>query len=209
MNVEKDKKIIDIDESFNYILNDKFILEDIYDRKIFLNSEIDENTIETAVYHIMRYNAIDKESPIEERKPIKLYINSPGGLVIEGFSLVDCIRLSKTPVYTINLGASFSMALLIFMAGHQRYAMPHSQFLLHDGNGGGIDSTAKLKDYLDFSLNQISKMTKEYVLSCSNISEEDFEKNYRREWYFLAKEGKKLGIVDYIIGEDCPLNEVI
>ena len=66
MSIEKDRVITDIDESFNYILNDKFILEDLYERKIFLNSEIDENTIETAVYHIMRYNAIDKEFPVEE-----------------------------------------------------------------------------------------------------------------------------------------------
>lgn len=209
MSIEKDRVITDIDESFNYILNDKFILEDLYERKIFLNSEIDENTIETAVYHIMRYNAIDKEFPVEERKPIRLYINSPGGLVIEGFALIDCIRLSKTPVYTINLGKSFSMALLIFMAGHQRYAMPHSQFLLHDGENGGADSAAKLKDYLDFSLNQISKMTKEYVLSYSNISEDSYDSNYRREWYFLVNEGKSLGIVDYIIGEDCPLSEIL
>ena len=52
-------------------------------------------------------------------------------------------------------------------------------------------------------------MTKEYVLSYSNISEDSYDSNYRREWYFLVNEGKSLGIVDYIIGEDCPLSEIL
>lgn len=207
--VETVEEMNGIEESFSYEYNDKFIIEDNLDRRIYLNTEINDSTVDVIVYQIMRCNRIDKNIPVEERKPIRLYINSPGGSIIEGFSLIDCIRLSKTPVYTINLGMCFSMALLIFMAGHKRYSFPHSEFLLHDGQSADANSTAKVKDYLDFSINQIEKMTREYVIAQSAISGDNFDNNYRREWYFLPKEGKEIGIVDYIVGEDCDIDEVL
>ena len=52
-------------------------------------------------------------------------------------------------------------------------------------------------------------MTREYVIAQSAISGDNFDNNYRREWYFLPKEGKEIGIVDYIVGEDCDIDEVL
>ena len=207
--VEKVSDMVNIEENFNYTLNDKFILEDNLDRKIFLNSDIDESTIDTAVYQIMRYNAMDIGVPVEERKPIRVYLNSCGGNIVEGYALVDVIELSKTPVYTINLGASMSMALLIFMAGHKRYAMPRSEFLLHEGTSGGFDSLMKLQDRLRFESEQVETITRELVLSRSKITEDQYAMNLRREWYFLPKEGKEIGIIDYIVGEDCELEDIL
>jgi hypothetical protein len=66
-----------------------------------------------------------------------------------------------------------------------------------------------VKDYLDFSINQIEKMTKDYVIAQSAISGDSFDNNYRREWYFLPKEGKDIGVVDYIVGQDCDMDEIL
>lgn len=207
--VENIEEMRDIEESFSYDYNDKFIMEDNLDRRIYLNAEINESAVDVIVYQIMRCNRLDRDIDIEDREPIRLYINSPGGSVIDGFSLIDCIKLSKTPVYTINLGMCFSMALLVFMAGHKRFSFPHSEFLLHDGQSSDANSTAKVKDYLDFSINQIEKMTKDYVITQSAISGDSFDNNYRREWYFLPKEGKDIGVVDYIVGQDCDMDEIL
>ena len=207
--VENIEEMRDIEESFSYDYNDKFIMEDNLDRRIYLNSEINESAVDVIVYQIMRCNRLDRDIDIEDREPIRLHINSPGGSVIDGFSLIDCIKLSKTPVYTINLGMCFSMALLVFMAGHKRFSFPHSEFLLHDGQSSDANNTAKVKDYLDFSINQIEKMTKDYVIAQSAISEDSFDNNYRREWYFLPKEGKDIGVVDYIVGQDCDMDEIL
>ena len=62
---------------------------------------------------------------------------------------------------------------------------------------------------MEFESIQIEGMTKEYILKQSKIDEDLFEKNYRKEWYFLPKEGKDIGIVDYVIGEDCKLADII
>lgn len=200
---------IKISEAYNYEYSDKFDIEDNEQRRIYINSEIDENIVDTAVYHILRYNRLDKDTPIISREPIKIYINSPGGSVADGYALIDAIKLSKTPVYTINLANCLSMALLIFISGHKRFCMPHAEFLLHDGSSGCFDSVSKMQDRLKFESEQIDKMTKEYILSNTSITKEQYEMNMRKEWYFLPQEGKSIGVVDSIIGEDCELDEII
>lgn len=200
---------IKISETYNYEYSDKFDIEDNEQRRIYINSGIDENIVDTAVYHILRYNRLDKDTPITSREPIKIYINSPGGSVADGYSLIDAIKLSKTPVYTINLANCLSMALLIFISGHKRFCMPHAEFLLHDGSSGCFDSVSKMQDRLKFESEQIDKMTKEYILSNTSITKEQYEMNMRKEWYFLPQEGKSIGVVDSIIGEDCELDEII
>lgn len=206
---EKETKKIETSETFTYSYGDKFDIEDVECRKIYLNCEIDENIIDTAVYHILRYNRLDKDIPIEKRKPIIIYINSPGGNVSDGYSLIDAIRLSKTPVYTVNLALAASMGFLIFIAGHKRYAMPHSEFLMHDGSTMGFDSTAKMRDRMEFETVELEKMTKEYIQSCTNIDDELYDAKYRCEWYFLPRKAKEIGAVDYIIGEDCNLDDIV
>lgn len=66
-------------EVFNYCLEDKYEIEDVEQRRIYINYGIDEEVIDTAVYQILRYNRMDKGKPREEREPIIVYINSPGG----------------------------------------------------------------------------------------------------------------------------------
>ena len=96
---EESKKVDgSVNEQFCYDSSDWFNFEELENRHIFLNDEIDEKIIGSVIYHILRFNRIDKDVPLEERKPIILYINSPGGRSTEGWGLIDTILLSKTPV---------------------------------------------------------------------------------------------------------------
>ena len=210
--MDNNNNIIGIEGVYSYRLDDLFQEENLNNRQLYLNGEIDEKVIDEIVYHILRYNRMDKEKDLseDERQPIFLYINSPGGDFVSGFSIIDAILSSKTPVYTVNIGAAFSMALLVFIAGSKRYALPHSQFLLHDGSIVCYGTTAKLKDRMDFETIQLEKMVKEFVLSRTEINYALYNTKYKDEWYFLPSEGKSLGVVDYIIGEkDCDIDEVI
>lgn len=199
----------EIRHSYNYSYADKFDIEDNDERRIYLNCEIDENTVDSAVYHILRYNRLDKDVPIEERTPIKVYINSPGGSVSDGYALIDAISLSKTPVHTINLALAASMGFLIFIAGHKRYCMPHAEFLMHDGLTMGFDSTAKMRDRMEFETVELEKETRKYIMGRTHIDENLYNDKYRCEWYFLPNKAKEIGATDYIIGEDCDLDEII
>lgn len=194
---------------YSYEVDDQFFLEDIENRRIFLYDDISSETIDHVVYHVLRYNRLDKDIPIDERKPIILYINSPGGSVTDGFAIIDCLLLSKTPIYTVNIATCYSMGFLIFLAGSKRFALPSSTYLCHDGGNFAYDSTAKLKDRMEFELGAMEEHTKEYVISRTNISSDLYDVNYRKEWYFYPDEAKKYGVVTDIVGIDCDINSII
>lgn len=198
-----------IGENINYSLEDIFTMEDMENRKININSEINANIAESVVYHILRYNRMDYGVPISERRPIMIYINSKGGSVTAGFAIIDAMINSKTPIFTVNLAECYSMAFLIFIAGAKRFSMPSATYLLHDGESFAYDSVSKLKDRMEFELVQMEEHIKKYVISRTNISEKTYIKNYRKEWYFYPTEAKNYGIVTHIVGEDCDIDEII
>ncbi len=190
------------------LIDELFYLKDLKQRKLFLNSEIDQFTVADIVKHIMQFNKEDKNVAPENRQPILLYVTSNGGEVGAGFELIDVIVNSKTPVYTINLGYQYSMGFLIGLAGHKRYASTNAKFLMHDGSNFVWDSGMKAQDRMDFN-RKIESRIKKYVLSRSTVTDEEYDSKLRVEWYLFADEAKEKGFVDYIIGEDCDINEVI
>ena len=66
-----------------------------------------------------------------------------------------------------------------------------------------------MKDRMDFELGELEEMTREYIISRTKIDEETYKEKYRIEWYFLPKVAKQYGVVDYIVGEDCDVDEII
>ena len=190
-------------------------MSDFAQRKLFfcgyddIGEEIDTKTQHDIVKAITRYNYADRNAgiPKEERKPILLYLLSPGGDVSAGFSIIDAIELSETPVYVINVGECSSMAFLIFLCGHKRFTFPHATFLMHDGSTGTYGSTAKVISQAK-NLEKIEKMVKKYVIEHTSITEELYNKNYHKEWMMFAEEAKQNGVCDFILGVDTPFDEV-
>lgn len=194
---------------YNLTWTDKFEIDDINNRRLYINTDIDECVIDSVVYHILRYNREDKGIKREDRTPIILYLNSPGGNVADGYGLIDAITCSETPIYTVNLALCASMGFLIFLAGEKRFSMPRAEFLMHDGSTFAFDSTAKMKDRMEFVTGQLEEMTKKYILSRTSMDEGLYDEKYRIEWYMLPDEAKEHGIVTNIIGKDCSINEVL
>lgn len=199
----------EIKESYSYCYEDKFQIEDLEERHLYINSSIDEAVIDSIVYHILRYNRIDKGIPREERKPIILYLNSPGGNVTDGFGVIDAMIQSQTPVYTVNLAMCYSMGFLIFLAGEKRFGMPNSTYLCHDGSSFAFDSMSKLKDRMEFETGQMEQHTKDYILSRTKIDAKTYEKKYRTEWYMYPEEAKEYDIVTHIVGKDCNFDDIL
>lgn len=196
-------------ETVTYCLGD---LDELYDREcrtIYINNIIDESTSESITYMIMKYNRDDKGKSIEDRKPIFIYINSLGGSVSDGFAIIDAVVASKTPVYTVNIGTSYSMGFLIFLSGTKRYATINSTFLFHEGSSSVYDTMSKAKDRMEFENNQMEKHIMDYVLSRTHISESLYQEQYRKEWYMYPEEAKKLGVVTDIVGIDCDIDDII
>lgn len=192
----------------NSTLQDVFYVKDLKQRRLTLNDEITQETVDEVVHHIMQYNRDDINLRAEDRKPIILYLCSNGGEVDSGFELIDVIKNSITPVYTVNLGYQYSMGFLIGIAGHKRFATKNAKYLIHDGSSFVYGSSTKVEDQVEFN-KQVNYRVKEYILSNSKMREEEYDQNLRKEWYMFASEAKEKGLTDYIVGEDCTLNDIL
>ena len=80
----------------------------------------------------------------DNTKPMYMYINSPGGSVMAGFSMFDTMRHVKSEVSTINVGLAASMGSLLLVGGAKgkRLALPHSRVMIHQPAMGGIQGQA-------------------------------------------------------------------
>lgn len=192
----------------NGLIDEMFYLRDLHQRKLFLNTDIDQLSVEDAVKHIMQFNREDKDIAVSERQPIILYITSNGGEVDAGFELIDIILNSKTPVYTVNLGYQYSMGFLIGLAGHKRFATRNAKFLMHDGSNFVYGSGTKVQDQMEFQ-KRVEARIKDYILSRSKLTGEEYDNKLRVEWYLFADEAKEKGFTDYIIGVDCEIDDMI
>lgn len=152
---------------------------------------------------IMEFNRADKNDDIdpEQRTPIRLYINSPGGDVTEGFALIDVIEASKTPVYTINVGEWSSMSFLIGIAGKKRFSLKHATFLLHDGSSFVGGSTGKVQDKILFDSRFEEEAIKPHVLAHGNMSSEEYDSHRRDEFYMLPEDAMKYNFIDEIVDD--------
>lgn len=190
----------DMEGLFDTTLPDPTMVEfyrRLKNREILWNDDIDDATIDIALY-IKKWNDEDKDLAIEDRQPIKIFINSDGGYAATVLHVIDMIHLSKTPVYTIGMGRVYSAGGLLLMAGHKRYIFPHTSCLIHDGSFGAIGSIGKMIDNLEFT-KELEKRIKQYILSSTRITEEIYDQNYRRDWFMFSEEIIKLGIADEIV----------
>lgn len=149
--------------------------------------------------HILEYNEEDYGLPIEERSPIWLLIDSPGGDPTAGFHLIDTITLSNTPVITVNVGQCSSMAFLIMISGHGRFSYPSATFLMHDGSIFVNGTTNKVRDLMHFEDKMESDIIKPHVLKHSNMTSEKYDEVCSKEYYMTAKEALAEGFIEGIV----------
>lgn len=171
--------------------------KDLAERKLIINKEIDNDMVEYADY-IQQWNLEDKDTPIENRKPIKIFINSNGGDPNMALYLVDTINASDTPVYTVGMSACCSAALYILLAGHKRFMFQNAFAVIHDGSILIENVFAKGKDQFNF-FEIMHKKQDELIRSRTKIKQKDLDKNFRNDWFIVAEDCLKFGIVDKII----------
>ena len=170
-------------------------------RELYLN-DVTREVADAFNTYIRIWNKLDAENrlPVDERDPIKIYINSDGGELAAAFSIIDTIKMSKTPVWTINTGCAYSCGLEIFIVGHYRIAYPFSSFLFHEGYTGFGGDANKFKNYSHF-YERLLEMSKQNILDHSSLTEEEYEKVKKDDWWFLAQDAYDLGMCDVIAKE--------
>ena len=176
-------------------------LRDFYqyeqDRVFWVDSEIDENLL-SLVKLIVKCNREDKGKPVEERTPIKVFIDSPGGDVCALWTTIKAIEISKTPVYTINYCTAYSAAADLLASGHKRYALPGTSVMVHSGScmfGGTMEQAENMKKHFD----KLGKKVTDDFLAHTKVDPKTFKKKAPGDWYMDEDEALKNGLIDEII----------
>ena len=100
------------------------------------------------------------------------------------------------------------MGYHILISCHKRYTFPNSVLLQHDGEVLLQNSTSKARDTMKF-FDSMEERIKKHVLENTGIDEEMYQKIYKQEYYMFPEEAKSLCCIDYIIGQDCDLTEIL
>lgn len=186
-------------------------VKELEDRRLYLYGSIlnvddaenlpyyDSSISSKFVEFILHFNRVDKDIPVEERKPIRLYINSPGGDVTEGFALISAMELSKTPIHTINVGEWCSMAFLIGITGSKRYSLPSSIFMMHEPSGLTVGKFSDMEDKVEFNKRFNNLLIKKHVLAHSKMTPQKYSSISKKDFYMLADDALKYGFIDEIV----------
>ncbi len=173
---------------------------DLNNRVIYLDDEIDRGTVTPIIRMIVAWNRKDKELSRDQRRPIKILINSYGGDIDATLSLIDVIKISKTPVYTYNVGVAMSGGFYILIAGHKKYALRNSQSLAHQGSGGFEGTAEEIKSHTA-QYNKLLARLFDHILECTKIPKDLLNKKKKTEWFINGEEQVELGVVDEIIAD--------
>lgn len=145
---------------------------------------------------IIQMLELEREDPNGE---ITLYINSPGGSVVEGLALYDIMQAISCPIRTVCMGMAYSMGALLFTAGDVRDMLPHSKIMIHDPlitniSGSALHVQTESKKLLD-----VRKTTNEILSKHTGKTIKQIEAKTCCDSYFTAEEAIKFGLADNII----------
>lgn len=164
------------------------------ERIIFLGTGVDDNVANVIVAQLLFLQSQDS------KKPIHLYINSPGGSVTAGMAIYDTMQFINPPVHTYCMGQAASMGALLLTAGEKghRYALPSSRVMIHQPSGG---SRGQATD-MEISLKEILRMKEELSRIIAKASGQTYKKvakDCERDYFMSAKEAKDYGLIDAVL----------
>jgi ATP-dependent Clp protease protease subunit len=172
------------------------------DCRVLTLGEIDEYSSNEIIGAIYEINEIDSNKPIIKRQPIKLIINSGGGLSYCGFGIIDAIEVSTTPIHTICHGYAMSMALPILIMGKYRTISRRSTIMYHELNWE-VEKAEFLKYHKQELIEgeRLQKIYDEILTSKTDLTPKQLKdvRDKSKEWYMTPQEALDLKIVDKII----------
>lgn len=171
-------------------------------RQIILTGEVNKELADQIVRQLL---ILDTE---DDKKPIYMYIDSPGGDVDAGFAIFDMIRFVKAPVYLIGMGLIASAATLILLAvpKEKRFALPNSRYLIHQPLGGMRGVATDIEIYAR-DMEKIRAKINQIIADGTGTSLEQVTKDTDRDYWLDSDEAVKYGLVNSIISKRSDLQK--
>lgn len=164
------------------------------DRIIFLGFPVDDQIANLIIAQML---FLAHEDPDQD---IKLYINSPGGVVYSGLAIYDTIQMIKPDVATFCLGMNASMAAVLLASGTpgKRFALPNSRVMIHQGSAGFRGAVPDIEVVARETLSLTTKLT-EILAQHTGQPFEKVKRDSDRDYYMTAQEAKEYGMVDEVL----------
>lgn len=164
------------------------------DRIILLTGEINDDLASIIVSQLLYLDSLNTD-------PIWLYINSPGGSITSGMAIYDTICFITSKVNTICIGMAMSMAAFLLAATTgKRYALPHSEIMIHQPYGGmqgvvsDIDIQAKRLLRTKEQMNQLLAIHTGQTI-------ERITQDTERDYYMTSADALKYNLIDEILAK--------
>ena len=162
----------------------------VQDRIIFIDDEIDSELANGVIAQLLYLNSISKKDPIH------VYINSPGGSVVDGLAIYDISKIIEAPIRTICIGLAASMGAVLMLMGNERCALKHSRLMFHEVSGGAVGKLSDLK--IQFKLAE--ELQKDiYAIIKDKTQLENIDVILEKDNWFTSEEALNYKIINKIL----------
>ena len=165
----------------------------MYDRIVYFTGVVNDDTCNTAVAQLLYLASVDE-------RDISMYINSPGGSVVDGLGLVDTMDYISCDVSTLCIGMAASMGSVLLSNGAKgkRFVLPHSRVMIHQVSSSQSGTLADL----EIEIEQTRRCKNDvYKILADNTGKtfEEMESLCDRNNWFIGQEAVDLGIADKVL----------
>ncbi len=164
------------------------------DRIVLLGGEVNDDSANLIVAQLLFLQAQDP------KKPVNMYINSPGGSVTAGLAIYDTMQFISCPVYTYCIGQAASMGAVLLTAGEKghRFSLPNARIMIHQPWGGAEGKASDIEITCQEILRLKQKLN-EILSSHSGQPMENVVRDTDRDHFMSAEEACKWGLIDQVL----------
>ncbi|MCC6260408.1 MAG: ATP-dependent Clp protease proteolytic subunit [Anaerolineales bacterium] len=164
------------------------------ERIIFLGTPIDDQVANVVVAQLLFLTHEDPE------KEIRMYINSPGGVIYAGLAIYDTMQIIPNPISTVAVGVTASFGTVLLTAGTKgrRYALPHATVHMHQPLGGAQGQATDIEIQAKQIL-RLKSLLNGVMAKHTGQPLEVIERDLDRDYYLDAQQAVEYGLVDHVI----------
>ena len=166
----------------------------LQDRIVLLGGEVTDESANLIVAQLLFLQSQDA------KKPVSMYINSPGGSVTAGLAIYDTMQFISCPVHTYCIGQAASMGAVLLTAGEKgkRFALPNARIMIHQPWGG---AEGKASD-IEITAREIIRLKEKLNRILADHSGSKYEKvvaDTDRDYFMSADEAAEYGLIDKVL----------
>ncbi|MDP3997038.1 MAG: ATP-dependent Clp endopeptidase proteolytic subunit ClpP [bacterium] len=164
------------------------------ERIIFIGGAINDEVANVIIAQLI---FLEHEDP---KKDIRLYINSPGGVVTAGLAIYDTMQFIQPAVSTICVGMAASMGAVLLAGGAKgkRLILPNAEVMVHQVMGGAEGQASDIEISARHILQMKDRLNK-ILAAHTGQPLKKVEKDTDRDYYMSAEEAKEYKIIDDIV----------